>query len=90
MSNRSGRQVDPVIVGIVVGGGFSFLVILGLPFVLGVCWFLMGPEANPGLVIMILGAFAAVVFLPPVAGFLIGREMKRRRPSRLAGPTGLD
>lgn len=81
------RQLEfiPILVGFVIGTCVSLMPLLGLPFALGICFFLIGSEANPlgptlfivYLAIMVLSTFVGCI-VGCTVGLLVKRDAERR------------
>jgi hypothetical protein len=69
---------NPVVCGFAIGCVLSVILLVGLPFWFGVCFFLIGSEADPvGPVLFV--TYAASIILWPVVGWLIGLAIRRTR-----------
>jgi hypothetical protein len=73
---------NPVVCGFAIGCLLSVILLVSLPFWFGVCFFLIGSEADPvGPVLFV--TYAASILVCPVVGWLIGLAIRRTR--RAAG-----
>ena len=59
-----------------IGAGISAILVLGLPFWFGVCFFLIGSESDPFGPILFISYVDAII-LVPIAGGLIGMYLQR-------------
>ncbi len=73
---------NPVVCWFAIGCVLSVILLVGLPFWFGVCFFLIGSEADP-VGPVLFATYASSIVVWPVVGWLIGLAIRRTR--RAAG-----